>query len=129
MPMVRIGALAPLSFISCLMTMTEAEPNQILDRSPAAVDPPCRPEAFYRFLLYQLDTETSRGRLGGLVHALACIDFCSIHEFISGSGPLLHTMTWHLTVELSYNSFFAMDDKATAHAQDGKEIKVLLYGK
>lgn len=44
----RIGAWIPSNFLTALSTMPEAEQLQILDGSPAAVDPQRRPEAFYR---------------------------------------------------------------------------------
>jgi PAB-dependent poly(A)-specific ribonuclease subunit 2 len=105
----RIDAWAPLSFISFLSTMAEAERNQILDGSPAAVDPPRRPEAFYRFMLYQLDNEIRRSRSTSIVDTLSGVDFVSINEFISGSGPPTQSTTRHLTVEFTYDYFFGLD--------------------
>lgn len=110
--MTRVEAWAPLSFISCLSTMPEAERFQILDGSPAAVDSPRRPEAFYRFLMYQLDNEINRGRSGGLLDSLSGIDFVSINEFISGQGPPSKSTTRQLTLELSYDFFFGANVKS-----------------
>ena len=107
----RIEAWAPLSFISFLSTMTEAERNQILDGSPAAVDPPRRPEAFYRFMLYQLDSEISRNRSNSIIDTLSGTDFVSINEFISGSGPPTQSTTRHLTIEFAYDYFFGPENK------------------
>lgn len=110
--MTRIEAWAPMSFISYLSTMPEADRFQILDGSPAAVDAPRRPEAFYRFLMYQLDNEINRGRSNGLLDSLGGVEFVSINEFISGSGPPSKSTTRHLTVELSYDHFFGADYKS-----------------
>ena len=107
----RIDAWAPLSFLSFLSTMTEAERNQILDGSPAAVDPPRRPEAFYRFMLYQLNSELTRNRSTSVVDTLSGIDFVSINEFISGTGPPTQSTTRHLTVEFAYDNFFSSENK------------------
>lgn len=83
--------------------MKEAERFQVLDGSPAAVDSPRRPEAFYRFLMYHLDNN-----IGGL-DSLGGMDFVSINEFISGSSPPSESTTRHLTVELAYDYFFGPD--------------------
>lgn len=108
---IRIEAWSPASFISFISTMSEAERFQILDGSPAAVDPPRRPEAFYRFLMYQLDSEINRGRPSGLLDALGGIDFVSVNEFISSSGLPSKSTTRHLTVELSYDFFIGAEYK------------------
>jgi hypothetical protein len=75
--MTRLEAWAPSAFISLLSSMPEAERFQILDGSPAAVDSPRRPEAFYRFLVYQLDNELAEGGTGksGLLDSLSGADF------------------------------------------------------
>jgi Ubiquitin carboxyl-terminal hydrolase len=101
----RVGAWAPSNFISSLATMPETEQLQILDGSPAAVDPPRRPEAFYRFLLYQVDKEAIKcGELAPSrrLDAIGGIDFVSINEFISGSDPLSHSTTRAMTIDLHY---------------------------
>jgi hypothetical protein len=73
----RMEAWAPSTFISLLSAMPEAERFQILDGSPAAVDSPRRPEAFYRFVVYQLDNELTAGGTGksGLFDSLNGADF------------------------------------------------------
>lgn len=104
----RVGAWAPSNFISCLKAMPEAEQLQILDGSPAAVDVPRRPEAFYRFLLYQIDKETNKS-----LDPLGSMDFVSINEFISGSDPPSQSVTRVMTVDLSYESFLRGDSSET----------------
>jgi len=101
----RLQAWAPSNFISCLTSMPEAEQLQILDGSPAAVDMPRRPEAFYRFLLYQLDKELTSDNGSRLMDPLGGVDFSSINEFISGSGAPSITSTRSLSVDLSYEPF------------------------
>lgn len=123
----RIDAWAPLSFLSFLSTMTEAERNQILDGSPAAVDPPRRPEAFYRFMLYQLDSEISRSRSSSVVDSLSGIDFVSINEFISGSGPPSQSTTRHLTVEFAYDYFFGPEYKNADKPSFGDVLQYNLF--
>lgn len=101
----RVGAWAPTSFISYLSTMPEAEQLQILDGSPAAVDAPRRPEAFYRFLLYQLSKETSgKNSSQSFLDSLGGMSFVSINEFITGSDPPTQSATRAMTVDLFYDS-------------------------
>lgn len=101
----RIGAFFPSNFLTALGTMPEAEQLQILDGSPAAVDPPRRPEAFYRFLAYQLDKELSKNSGTKLMDSLHGLDFMSINQFIAGSSPPTQSSTRALTVDLSYDLF------------------------
>jgi PAB-dependent poly(A)-specific ribonuclease subunit 2 len=98
----RIEPWAPINFISCLTAMPEAEQLQILDGSPAAIDTPRRPEAFYRFILYQLDKEGEKSSTPKLMDSLGGIDFTSVNEFVSGSGPPSKSSTRALTIEFSY---------------------------
>lgn len=107
--------------------MTEAERNQILDGSPAAVDPPRRPEAFYRFMLYQLDSELSRNRSTSIVDNLSGVDFVSINEFISGSGPPTQSTTRHLTVEFAYDYFFGPEYKNAGKPSFGDVLQFNLF--
>lgn len=111
----RIEPWAPFNFISCLTAMPEAEQLQILDGSPAAVDTPRRPEAFYRFILYQIDKEIGKGsNTPKLMDSLGGIDFTSVNEFVSGSGPPSKSSTRALTVEFSYAPFVDTSDDAKA---------------
>ena len=123
----RMDAWAPLSFISFLSTMTEAERNQILDGSPAAVDPPRRPEAFYRFMLYQLDSEIRRNRSTSIVDTISGVDFVSINEFISGSGPPAQSTTRHLTVEFTYDYFSGPENTNTGKPSFGDLLQYNLF--
>lgn len=107
----RIATWVPSNFLTALATMPEAEQLQILDGSPAAVDPPRRPEAFYRFLAYQLDKELSKNSDLKLMDALHGLDFISINQFISGSSPPSHSTTRALTLELSYDTLARETEK------------------
>jgi hypothetical protein len=108
----RVGAWAPSNFISLLATMPEADQLQILDDSPAAVDPPRRPEAFYRFLLYQVDKEAStvEAIAPRRLYSTGGVDFVSINEFISGSVAPSHSSTRAMTVDLRYEGLEASGD-------------------
>ena len=99
----RIGAWVPSNFLTALSTMPEAEQLQILDGSPAAVDPARRPEAFYRFLAYQLDKELSKIADTKLIDSLHGIDFLSSNLFLSGSIPPSQSSTRAMTLDLSYD--------------------------
>jgi len=110
--MTRVEAWSPASFLSRLVTMPEAERFQILDGSPAAIETPRRPEAFYRFLMYHLDDEISRGRSAGLLDSLGGTSFVSVNEYISGSSPPSKSTTRHFTVDLSYDYFLGPDYKS-----------------
>jgi PAB-dependent poly(A)-specific ribonuclease subunit 2 len=101
----RIGVWAPSNFLTALGTMPEAEQLQILDGSPAAVDPPRRPEAFYRFLAYQLDKELSKNSGTKRMDSLHGLDFISLNQFIIGSSPPSQSTTRALTVDLNYDLF------------------------
>ena len=90
--------------------MPEAEQLQILDGSPAAVDSPRRPEAFYRFLAHQLDKELSVSLHSKVMDSLSGIDFVCINQFISGSSPSSQSSTRALTLDLAYE-FFSKDKK------------------
>jgi hypothetical protein len=122
----RVGAWAPSNFISTLATMPEADQLQILDGSPAAVDPPRRPEAFYRFLLYQVDKEASRDEASALrrLDSIGGVDFISINEFISGSVAPSHSSTRAMTVELHYEGLEASVDEAKPrHVRFGEVLQ------
>lgn len=100
----NVGAWAPTNFISGLVSMPEAEQLQILDGSPAAVDPPRRPEAFYRFLLYQVEKEAGKQRPSARSLDSVCgMDFVGINEFVSGSDLPTTSPTRVLTVDLFYD--------------------------
>jgi PAB-dependent poly(A)-specific ribonuclease subunit 2 len=103
----RIGAWHASNFLTTLASMPEAEQLQILDGSPAAVDHPRRPEAFYRFLAYQLDRELSKNSGKKVVDSLQGLDFISINQFIAGTSPASHSETRVLTVDLFYDTFGA----------------------
>jgi PAB-dependent poly(A)-specific ribonuclease subunit 2 len=107
----RIGAWVPSNFLTLLSTMPEAEQLQILDGSPAAVDPPRRPEAFYRFLAYQLDKELSKNSDKKLLDSLHGIDFVSSNQFITGSSPPSHSTTRAMALDLSYDIFSKGEEK------------------
>lgn len=107
----RIGAWMPSNFLSALATMPEAEQLQILDTSPAAVDPPRRPEAFYRFILYQVEKEISKNSDTRLLDSLCGLDFISSNQFISGSNSPSHSSTRAMTLDLSYDMFTKHDEK------------------
>ena len=111
--MARVGSWAPTSFLSCLATMPDAERFQILDGSPAAFESQRRPEAFYRFLMYQLDNEIGQGSgTGGLLDSLGGMSFVSVNEYISGSSPPTMSTTKHLTLNLAYDDFVGPDYKS-----------------
>jgi len=114
----RCGAWAPNNFTSCLTAIPEAEQLQILDGSPAAVDTPRRPEAFYRFLLYQIDKETDKG-----LDPSTAMEFVSINEFISGSDPPSDTTTRVMTVDLTYDNFLREDDAAQSNVRFGDVLQ------
>lgn len=103
--MKRVEAWCPTSLLSFLATMPEADRFQILDGSPAAVNSPRRPEAFFRFLMYQLGNEMDHGAHAGLLNDLGGIDFVSVNEYISGSAPPSLSTTRQLTIDLSYEHF------------------------
>lgn len=107
----RIGAWVPSNFLTTLSAMPEAEQLQILDGSPAAVDPPRRPEAFYRFLAYQLDKELSKHSDAKLLDSLHGIDFVSSNHFITGSSPPSYSSTRAMTLDLSYDIVPKGEDK------------------
>jgi WD40 repeat protein len=109
----RMGAFVPSNFLTALSTMPEAEQLQILDESPAAVDLPRRPEAFYRFLAYHLDKELSKNSDAKLMDSLLGIDFVSINQFITGSSPSAHSSTRALAVDLAYGNFVRGEEKST----------------
>lgn len=104
----RIGAWFPSNFLTTLAVLPEAEALQILDGSPAAVETPRRPEAFLRFMLYQLDKELAvKKDETKLMDSLTGIDFVSINEFITGSGPPTQNCTRALSVDMAYDRFLA----------------------
>jgi PAB-dependent poly(A)-specific ribonuclease subunit 2 len=109
----RLGIWAPLNFLSILQEMPEAEQLQILDGSPAAVDTFRRPEAFYRFLLYQLDKEMCRKTEPKLLDPLVGISFTSVNEFLSGTVSPTASSTRSLTVDLCYDPFVGMNKNGT----------------
>lgn len=109
----RIGTWVPSNFLTALATMPEAEQLQILDGSPAAVDPARRPEAFYRFMAYQLDKELSKNSETKLMDSLHGLDFMSINQFVSETSLSAQSMTRALTVDLAYNSFARDAEKKT----------------
>lgn len=113
-----LDAWAPSSFISCLTAMPDAERFQILDGSPAAIDLPRRPEAFYRFLLYQLDNELEKGRSSSLIGSLCAAEFVAINQFISGSVPPTNSTTKQFTVELFYDHFYGLKFQGRASFGD-----------
>lgn len=97
-----IDAWSPLSFVSNLMIMPEAEQLQILDGSPAATDKPRRPEAFLRFILYQIERELSS--TCKTMMSLGCTNFISVNTFSNG-GKAETSTTSALTIDLSYENF------------------------
>lgn len=107
---VRLEAWAPMNFMSSLASTPEAEQLQILDGSPAAADLPRRAEAFYRFLLYQIDKEVVRGKP---MDSFGGIDFTSVNEFVSGTGPPSTSSTRAMTVELYYGPFLSKDEPSS----------------
>ena len=107
----RLGAWVPSNFLTALSAMPEAEQLQILDGSPAAVGLPRRPEAFYRFLAYQLDKELSKNSDLKVMDSINGIDFVSVNSFITGSSPPTHSSTRALTLELAYETFNRVEKK------------------
>lgn len=101
----RVRAWVPSNFVASLASMPEAEQLQILDGSPAAVDLPRRPEAFYLFLLYQIDKELSKISKSKLLDSMHGTDFVSVNEFVTGSGETSQSTARALTIELAYDSF------------------------
>lgn len=107
----RLEAWAPMNFMSCLASTPEAEQLQILDGSPAAVDMPRRAEAFYRFLLYQIDKESTGGEK--VMEQLGGINFTSVNEFVNGKGSPTTSSTRVMTVEMYYEPFLRKEE--TSH--------------
>lgn len=101
----RVRAWVPSNFLSSLASMKEAVQLQILDGSPAAVALPRRPEAFYLFLLYQIDKELAKTSHSKLLDSFHGTDFLSVNEFITGSGDTSMSTARALTVELAYEGF------------------------
>jgi Ubiquitin carboxyl-terminal hydrolase len=101
----RLEAWAPLSFIACLLSMPEADQLQILETSPAAVDSPRRPEAFYRFLLYHLDKEICKAIDEKPIEMLAGTCFVSVNKHETSDSLRSCSTTKALTTELSYERF------------------------
>ena len=106
----RLEAWAPGNFVSCLASTPEAEQLQILDGSPAAVDMARRTEAFYRFLLYQIDKETVKGPTSKVMDSFCGMDFASVNEFISGTGPPTTSSTRGMTVDMYYEPFLNREE-------------------
>mmetsp|Transcript_18582 Transcript_18582/g.50803 ORF Transcript_18582/g.50803 Transcript_18582/m.50803 type:complete len:1506 (+) Transcript_18582:92-4609(+) len=106
----KLGAWSPSNFVSCLGTMAEAEQLQILDDSPAAVESPRRPEAFYRFLQYQIDKELGKGANAKMMDKISGVDFISVNEFISQSTAPTTSSTRAMTVDLYYENFVDKGD-------------------
>lgn len=107
----RIGVWTPSNFLTALGTMPEAEQLQILDGSPAAVDPPRRSEAFYRFLAYQLDKEISKNTEKKLMDSMHGLDFMSVNQFLSETSLSSQSTTRALTLDLTYDAFSREADK------------------
>jgi Ubiquitin carboxyl-terminal hydrolase len=101
----RVRAWVPTNFLGSLTSTPEAQQLQILDGSPAAVDVSRRPEAFYLFLLYQIDKELSKPAEPKPVDSLHGTDFVSVNEFITGSGETSESTARAMTIELAYDSF------------------------
>lgn len=101
----RVRAWVPSNFLASLASMKEAVQLQILDGSPAAVALPRRPEAFYLFLLYQIDKELSKTSNSKLLDSFHGTDFLSVNEFITGSDVTSKSTARALTVELAYECF------------------------
>ena len=101
----RVRAWVPTNFLASLTSTAEAQQLQILDGSPAAVDLPRRPEAFYLFMLYQIDKELSKISEPKRLDSLHGTDFVSVNEFITGSGETSQSTARAMTVELAYDSF------------------------
>lgn len=101
----RIKPWVPSHFQASLASMPEAVQLQILDGSPAAVDLPRRVEAFYLFLLYQLDKEFGKIGKEKLLDCMHGTDFVTVNEFVAGSEETDPTVARTLTVELSYENF------------------------
>ncbi|GKZ00471.1 hypothetical protein MPSEU_000999600 [Mayamaea pseudoterrestris] len=107
----RVGAWAPTNFISCLSDLKEAEQLQILDGSPAAVDLPRRPEAFYRFLLHHVNKETSTGMPRDRLEDSVGATFLSVNQYINGSDPPTQTSSRLMTIDLCYDNFLNANRK------------------
>ncbi|CAB9506151.1 PAN2-PAN3 deadenylation complex catalytic subunit PAN2 [Seminavis robusta] len=101
----RLRAWVPTNFLASLSTMPEAQQLQILDGAPAAVELPRRPEAFYLFLLYQIDKELSNTSVSKLLDSMHGTDFVSVNEFITGSGETSQSTARAMTIELAYDCF------------------------
>ena len=105
----KLGAWSPSIFVSRLGNMPEAEQLQILDESPAAVDVQRRPEAFYRFLLYQIDKEVGKGTDEKVLDRLCGVNFVSVNEFATHSSA--PTSTRAMMVELYYEPYMTKADQ------------------
>jgi len=120
----RVRAWVPSNFLASLASMPEAEQLQILDGSPAAVDLPRRPEAFYLFLLYQIDKELAKISKPKLLDSLHGTDFMSVNEFIAGPGETSQSTARALTIDLAYDSF----REETSGVRFGKVLQRALCG-
>jgi len=109
----KLGTWVPSNFLTAMAGMPEAEQLQVLDGSPAAVDPPRRPEAFYRFIAYQLDKELSKNSEKKLMDSLHGLDFMSVNQFVSESTLSSQSTTRALTVDFAYGCFARDAEKKT----------------
>ncbi|CAJ1934316.1 unnamed protein product [Cylindrotheca closterium] len=109
----KLRTWVPSNFLTAMAGMPEAEQLQVLDGSPAAVDPPRRPEAFYRFIAYQLDKELSRNSEKKLMDSLHGLDFMSVNQFVSESTLSSQSTTRVLTVDFAYGCFTRDAEKKT----------------
>ncbi|KAL3944634.1 MAG: hypothetical protein SGBAC_001294 [Bacillariaceae sp.] len=109
----KLGTWVPSNFLTAMAVMPEAEQLQVLDGSPAAVDPPRRPEPFYRFIAYQLDKELSKGCENKLMDSLHGLDFMSVNQFLSESTLSSQSTNRALTVDFAYDCFTRDTEKKT----------------
>jgi Ubiquitin carboxyl-terminal hydrolase len=101
----RLRAWVPTNFLASLTSTPEAQQLQILDGAPAAVELPRRPEAFYLFLLYQIDKELANASNSKVLDSMHGTNFVSVNEFITGSGETSQSTARAMTIELAYDCF------------------------
>ena len=112
-----VDAFVPINFLSAFTTMPEADALALLDNNPAAVDRAQRAEAFYRFLLHQLDKEARWRKTNGskLMDSLHGLNFVSINQFIDVAGEPTFQSNRALTVGLDYDRFIQTKNSTTQH--------------
>jgi hypothetical protein len=137
----QVGAFVPSNFLTAFAALPEASALALLDGAPAAVETARRPEAFYRFLMHHLDRELStsprslgrenaRHNVDGetkLLDSLQGVNFTSVNEFITGSGPPTVASTRAYMVDLAYDKFINSKDGTSPEPSFGEVLHYTLF--